>query len=376
MKTVAWVKRIYLEPSETFIYEPLLLMKRWRPVVLVQRMENIEAFPYEDIEAFEADGNGNLVASLFKRFNGSYGFNGFLRRNCLERGVRVLHAHFGPMGLAVMRAAKKLSLPLITTFYGYDVTMCTRSSRGLRRFQAMFSEGDLFLVEGPHMRRSLIGMGCPEEKIRLVHIGIDPCSYVFKPRSLRHGERLRILVAGRFVEKKGVEHAVRAAGRLAAGGLDFELCLVGDGPLRSNIEKAIEEERLGERVKLTGFLPHGGLREEIYSAHIGIVPSVTASNGDTEGGAPKTLLEMEASGLPVVATRHADIPYVAPEGKSAFLVDEGDSEGVARAVLKLVDEKEGWPDMGKAGSDHIRQNFTLAKVVESYESFYDELSAR
>ncbi len=381
MKSIAWIKDTYLPRSETFIYEPLLLLKGWHPVVIAKEAANLTSFRYGDLQVLDRDGetaNRPFPLRLMGRFRGSdsRAFADFVLSTCRERGVRAIHAHFGPAGLASLKAAKELDLPLLTSFYGFDVSVHAKDRKWRERYGELFSVGRAFAVEGPHMKRSLIEMGCPENKVRIVHIGVDFNRLSFRPRALSSGQRPVILLAGRFVETKGIEYALGAADRLAKKGIDFELRLAGDGPLRRRIERIIDGWELADRVKILGFLTHAELIEEIYRAHIGIVPSVTASNGDSEGGAPKVLLEMEATGLPVVASRHADIPYVAPRETASVLVEERDSKGLAAAIEKLIAESERWPEMGKKASDFVRANFSLEDAVKEYEKLYDELCAR
>lgn len=80
------------------------------------------------------------------------------------------------------------------------------------------------------MRQSLVALGCPEEKVRIIHIGIDAQKYEFKPRVLTEGAKIRVLMAGRFVEKKGFEYGIRAFAKAAKEFDNLQLRIVGDGP--------------------------------------------------------------------------------------------------------------------------------------------------
>lgn len=111
--------------------------------------------------------------------------------------------------------------------------------------------------------------------------------------------------------------------------------------MRNVLEGFVSELGIVEFVSFVGFVTHDQFRDEILGAHIGLVPSMTASNGDNEGGAPKILLEMQASGLPVIASRHADIPNVVLDGKSALLADEGDYNNLVVALKSLLQKPSG-----------------------------------
>ena len=105
-----------------------------------------------------------------------------------------------------------------------------------------------------------------------------------------------------------------------------------------------------------------------------LAPSVHAANGDAEGGAPVTLIEMSAAGLPIVASDHCDIPEVVRHGESGVIVPEGDAEALADAIVSLAAAPERWPAFGRAGRAHVEREYDLAKQVGRLETLYDELA--
>ena len=126
-------------------------------------------------------------------------------------------------------------------------------------------------------------------------------------------------------------------------------------------------------VRRSPFLTYDEYVRVVADAHIHLVSSMTAADGDSEGGAPTTLLEMQATGKPIVATRHADIPYVVREGESALLADEGDVDGLAAALVRVASAPEKWPEMARAGRAHIEANHDVTKEVLRLEAVYDEM---
>ena len=175
------------------------------------------------------------------------------------------------------------------------------------------------------MADTLAGIGCPHKKIRLVRIGLDLDYFPFAQRA--RGRPLVIVQAARLVEKKGVDLSIRAFAAARADLGESELWIVGDGPERSSLEALATELAVADSVRFVGELSHGRYRELIGEAQICLQPSRTAADGDTEGGAPTVLIELQAAGLLVVATRHADIPYVVPRDDQ--LADEEDVPGIA-----------------------------------------------
>ena len=124
---------------------------------------------------------------------------------------------------------------------------------------------------------------------------------------------------------------------------------------------------------MRGWLSYPDLLQEMASCHLLLQTSVTADDGDTEGGAPVILLDAQASGMPVVASRHADIPEYVVDGTTGYLAPERDVEALADRILELVEHPEVWPTMGKAGRDHVTEHFNATTQSEKLEHIYDEL---
>jgi colanic acid/amylovoran biosynthesis glycosyltransferase len=123
-----------------------------------------------------------------------------------------------------------------------------------------------------------------------------------------------------------------------------------------------------------GFQPFRVLLEEAYLHHVFLSPSVTASDGDTEGGAPVSIIEMAASGMPIVTTRHCDIPAVVIDGVTGLLADERDVDGLVQRLGWLVDNRDRWRPMLDAGRMHVEEHFDAVKQGESLAGIYRQVS--
>jgi colanic acid/amylovoran biosynthesis glycosyltransferase len=102
-------------------------------------------------------------------------------------------------------------------------------------------------------------------------------------------------------------------------------------------------------------------------------PSVTASNGDTEGGAPVSILEGMAAGLPVIATRHADIPNTVVEGENALLAPERRPDVLSEALIEIARDPSLWARLSAAGRVHASRRFDCRKQSSDLESIYDKI---
>jgi colanic acid/amylovoran biosynthesis glycosyltransferase len=298
-------------------------------------------------------------------------------RSC---GARILHSHFGDHGWGDIGSANRNDLAHVVTFYGYDASRLPKAEPQWRgRYRELFDAADLFLCEGPHLGRVLQDLGCPAKKVRVHHLSIGLKQLAFRPRRWALGEPLRVLIAGTFVEKKGIPYAIAALGRIRDRA-ELEITIIGDAipQERSDQEKAkivdaIAEAGLASRTRLPGFQPHSRLLEEAYRNHVFIAPSVTASDGDTEGGAPVSVIEMAATGMPVVSTRHCDIPEVIVDGVTGLLADERDVDGLERHISWLLDHPDEWDPIVSAARRHIEKEFCASIQGHRLAEYYGAL---
>jgi len=136
------------------------------------------------------------------------------------------------------------------------------------------------------------------------------------------------------------------------------------------IRRAIQNYELNAQVKMLGFLNYAAYIAEMDKADIFLHPSVVAASGDTEGGAPTVILEAQALGIPVVSTRHADIPYVTVPDESALLVPERDAEALAAALVYLIKNPDRWEPMGRAGRKRVETYHDIHTEVHKMEDKY------
>ena len=139
------------------------------------------------------------------------------------------------------------------------------------------------------------------------------------------------------------------------------------------IEHLANELGVSDKVIFLGFLPYKNYIEELGKADIFIHPSIVASDGDSEGGAPTVLLEAQASGLPILSTYHADIPNVVLPGDSAILCPERNDEILAGNILYLLNKQELWSKMGLAGRRFIEAYHDIDNEVKILEEKYLKL---
>lgn len=334
MPVVGHVVREWLPGSATFIHTTVRHQQRVRPVVLAGEVTRLAEFPAEVVELGSPGTRAGrwLERRLAARRGLTEPWQRRLARAASSEGCSVLHAHFGTVGFRAAPAAQELGMPLVTTFYGFDLAMPQREPGWAENYRQLFACGSAYVVEGPHMARTLEGLGAPVERVHVVRIGLDLELFPFAPRA--PARPLILLQAARLVPKKGVDVSIRAfaAARERLG--PAELWVAGDGPERPALESLATRLGVGGKVRFLGALNYADYQAVVRQAHVCLQPSRTAADGDTEGGAPTVLLEMQASGVPVVATRHADIPFVVARPEE--LTEEEDADGLATQLVRLA----------------------------------------
>jgi colanic acid/amylovoran biosynthesis glycosyltransferase len=374
--TVAHFVNTYLFSHGTWIYNQIRYLNCWRPIILCQDTENLDVFPAECVYSLN---------SLPKHLDLRYRVHMRLRmsvpyfQNAIEKEqAQLLHAHFGYNGYFSLSLAQTSKIPLITTFYGFDLSRLPQKRLYWRKlYQQLFKQGHLFLVEGSFMRQQLLQLGCSPEKARVQHLGVDLSRLPYVPRKIDDDGVVRILAAATFTEKKGLVYAVEAFARLSQTHSNVHMTIIGDARNRAH-EKAIKKQlldlvaryRIEDKVTFFGYQPYEKLIVQFYRHHIFLSPSVQAVDGDNEGGAPVTIIEASASGMPVVSTIHCDIPEVIIDGKSGFLVPEKDVDSLIERLEYLLNLPEIWASFGSNGRKHIEDHYDVISQSEKLEKIY------
>ena len=266
----------------------------------------------------------------------------------------------------------------MVSFYGYDAGSLPSRPGWSERLHRLFLESSLILAEGPAMADRIRSLGCPPERLRIVSLGIDLAEWPEPSRSPRRtaDQPARLLVVASLRPKKGVDDAIRAfafaRSRLPPGS---QLSIVGDGPERERLLLLARDLGIEGAITWLGYRPQAHLRSLLLEADLLIQPSVVAPDGDTEGGAPVVLLQAAAAGLPVVATRHADIPFIVPDGQTGHLVGEHDPEAIAAAIVRSLDAPE-WGRLSENARQRALDQFsaerTRAGLAQLYRSLLEE----
>ena len=285
----------------------------------------------------------------------------------------VIQCHFGPNGnLGVfLKDLEVFTGKIITVFHGYDITQYIHKN-GRDAYKYLFDKGDLFLPISQRWKNELISMGCRKENILVHRMGIDIERYNNFHRNTEGDDKLKIITIARFVEKKGIRYGVEAVGQIVKEHPEIEYRIIGDGPLRDEIEAVIDQLKLREKVKLLGWKSQAEILRYMNDSDILLLPSVTSNDGDQEG-IPVVLMEAMAMGLPVVSTFHSGIPELVQDGISGFLAPERDVSGLAKKLRHCIEHPELWPSILKEAHNTIIQNYNIDDLNDRLVMIYQQL---
>ncbi|MUM15419.1 glycosyltransferase [Mycobacterium sp. CBMA271] len=254
-------------------------------------------------------------------------------------GSEHLHAHFGTNSAEVAMLTHELGGPGWSfTAHGpdeFDSAAAIALPEKIRRSD--------FAVAVSSFGRSQLYRQVSHEywsKIKVVRCGIDK-GFHQDPADTPIVDN-RLVCVGRLSEQKGQLLLVEAARRLSERGITFELVLVGDGDMRGEIERLVSSYRLGDSVRITGWLSNGQVREEILKSRAMVLPSFAE-------GLPVVIMEAMVLQRPVLSTFVAGIPELVRDGEHGWLVPAGDVEALVAAMANCLSaSSEAITAMGEA----------------------------
>jgi colanic acid/amylovoran biosynthesis glycosyltransferase len=293
----------------------------------------------------------------------------------------VLHAHFGMVGNRFRFASELWDAPLVVSFHGSDYSVYPRK-HGIGCYRSLFETATMITANSDNTRLRLERLGCPPGKIHKLYSAWDMHAFPYMPHPRLSCQPARVLTVGRLVEKKGTEYAIHAVARARETCPHLRLDIVGDGPLRPHLAALVSRLGLDTVVTLHGACAHEDVQRLMAEAHVFMLPSVTAVDGDEEGQGV-ALVEAQATGLPVLATQHGPFPEVVMDGVSGYLVPERDPVVLAERLIYLIQHPDVAEAMGRAGRRHIEEHFDSRmlsrRVIDIYQwaiARHNEASAR
>ncbi len=273
-----------------------------------------------------------------------------------------VHGYFAHRPTEVAQAvAQQLNIPFGFSTHARDARKVERSQLVDRARRAAG-----VIACNPDVAGAFEGMGA---SVHLIPHGVDTHRFASTP--LPGTDPYRILAVGRLVEKKGFDVLIRAANRLS---FDFQLSIIGSGPLHDRLDTMIQEYGLGNRVRLYGSKSHDELPQAYTKSHLVVVPSVIDRDGDRDG-LPNVVLEAMASARPVVASRAGAIPSAVEHEHHGLIVEPGCETELAAAIEKLSRDPGLVDRLAVSARASVEQRWGLAACGDRFCRCVEEMYA-
>jgi glycosyltransferase involved in cell wall biosynthesis len=366
----------FLKPEMLHIYRQITTLRRYDPVVLTQRRENGEHYPFNPVLIMNRPWTREIRRFWQKKIRGGPLLISRKEARGIDHALKaasadLLHIYFGHIGVHLLPYLRRARVPVIVSFHGADAGVDVRKRAHLRALQEVFQRSALVLCRSEAIVQNLLALGCPPAKLRIHRTGIPLARFPFIQRRPPANGDWRLVQACRLIPKKGLDTTLKAFAEFQRTYPGARLTIAGEGPLAGALEGLALGLGIGGKVSFPGFVSQARLRELLDEAHVFIHPSVTGPDGDREG-VPNALLEAMASGIPVASTRHGGIPEAVTDRETGLLVEENAPEALAEALASLATQPGMYEEMSANAGRSVAVNWEIEAQSRRLEELYDE----
>ncbi|MBA2270298.1 MAG: glycosyltransferase [Chthoniobacterales bacterium] len=358
------------------IYRQITALERIRPVVITQKREETERYPFTDVTLVAKPATHFLRRIWFRQLRDvpwkiSRGETARLIRVLEQSNAELLHIYFGHIAVHLLPLIEQWRNPSVVSFHGADVMVDLEKPAYRAATTRMLAAVRLVLVRSESLRAALVELGCAASKIRIQRTGIPLQQVPFQARVWPSDGCWRLLQASRLIEKKGLRTSLRAFAEFTRKYPQAHFTIAGEGPLLDELQEMTRELNVAGQVTFAGFASQSQLRELLYGSHVFLHPSETGADGNQEG-VPNSMLEAMATGLPVFATTHGGIPEAVEDGTSGVLVSEGDAVALAKRLTNLTAQPDVLSGIARRGAEAVAAKFEQRAQVAKLEEYYFE----
>ncbi len=277
------------------------------------------------------------------------------------RDCDIIHTNWTLSAFSAVVAKLFLNIPVIVTVQGSDIYETQRISWLRSVTRVVLSRADQIIALSQSLAQLTESLGVPGEKIRVMPNGVNIDT--FKLAGTK--KEPVILFVGSIIRRKGVHHLIEAAPRILQSLPEYELVIIGDGPLDKELQVRVDALGLNDRIRFLGVRSPTDVLLWMQKAKLFVMPSL-------EEGLGVVLLEALACGTPCVGSQVGGIPDVIhPE--VGQLTPPGDPDQLADAIIGLLKDEARWEDMHQRARDYIASKFSWQKITSDLLVLYSDL---
>lgn len=283
----------------------------------------------------------------------------------LEREpVDHIHAHFASYpALAAWVCSRLVGTPFSFTAHAHDIFVDRAMLTG------KIAAANLVVTISEFNRRFLGDIATGHHTpIHVVHCGIELDRYQYRDRSLEAETPIRAVCVASLQGHKGHEVLLRALARGGERLRALTVDVVGDGPLRLQLEGLASELGLDGRVAFRGAVSERDVEKILEEADCFVLPSTKDLH--RMDGLPVALIEAAASGLPMVASRLSGIPELVRDGETGLLAEPGDPDSLAETLARLVADREGAKTRARRARTLVEEEFDIRRSAMTLEALF------
>lgn len=278
-----------------------------------------------------------------------------------QEAIEIVHARSRVPAWVAFMACRRLNIPLITTAHGYY---------SAHLFSYIMGFGKYTIVPSSTVgKRMAEDFGVPFENLRLIPRSVDLERYVFKASAPVLKKDFRIVVVGRITPIKGQLYFLKAMTRVLRDFPETKAWIVGGiSPGKDNYMEELEvwRRRLGLAEAVTFLGNRRDIPEILRRSDLLVMPSIA------EEAFGRVIVEAQASGVPVVATRVGGVVEIIEDGKNGLLVHPRDDEALAEAISRILKDPPLAARLAQEGRRKVEEKFSLVRMAEDTLKVYEE----
>lgn len=281
-----------------------------------------------------------------------------------EKAGSLAFGHFHPLGII----GSRLKVPYYVFGHGTDIRKIKDNFWQKFIFKRVYRDCQGIITNSNYLAQEIEKLMGNREKVKVVYPGVNwqqlnqpVADFESQRNALGIGaDDLVILSMGRLVKEKNYDAIIKIMPALLNLLPNVKYVIVGDGPELENLKALADQASLGNKVIFTGMVKNNDSAKAFYYqlAHVYVGVSAIAE------GLGVSYLEAQACRTPVVASKHGGSAEAVLDGQAGILVDPKDQEEIAKALFRILSDKELWEKMATAGQERMKQEFDWKTQAE------------
>lgn len=285
--------------------------------------------------------------------------------------IDLIHSHWIiPQGFVGAMVRLCTRIPHVTSIHGTDIHFIHKFSMIYPLTKILDHYTNAITFNSRYTCRLFREIVPIKKKHRIIPMGIYADDYTHNTE-INVSSKKRVLFIGRLIELKGISYLIQAIKIIDSYDSNIGLSIVGDGPIKSELEKLAKDLNISSKVNFYGYINRESLYSVYKSADVFVLPTITIY-GQTEG-LGVVLLEAMASGVPVIGSNTGGITDIIEDGVNGLLVPEGDPQALADAIIRILENPDLAERFRKAGLETVRDRFSWDVITDQFVEVYQEI---